>query len=518
MNKLFLMIQNPGVAPSEAFTLLGASTKRGHANTNMIGKFGTGNKQAIGVCLRHELSPVVYAGNLRMEFLTREQKVKDSTFNRVMVKFSGKDIDGSSRTSTEDLGYVLEHGSEDWKEIALALREFVSNAIDQAIEEGEKDHLDKFLAGKSQEYISLVKETYTDEHQEVKNVLETYRLTAKDYKNVEFAIVDESRVRAKSGYTRVFIPVNADVFSFYENIDKWFLHFHSDDLLSQTILPKADRNLTNKKTAVIFRRGVRVREIEIDTKESLFDYNLEDLKLDESRQCDEYHVSYQVSYAWSKSASVENVALLFQNLLEQRYFWELNLDFASAMWSANPETKKAWVDGWTKIVGENAVICGEGAGEIARRKGYDIFEAPDRFVKGAEMCGIPSPATKLTQDQRDGIEILDSTEMANLAVDFAWEICLNEKMTNGKTKPQVKAFRKMMDGGGQTHGFYRDNTVFMNIDSVDGDVESWKSIPNQTLVTAFEEVAHHITGATDNSRDFQDFAFNMVMLLAKKIA
>jgi hypothetical protein len=95
--------------------------------------------------------------------------------------------------------------------------------------------------------------------------------------------------------------------------------------------------------------------------------------------------------------------------------------------------------------------------------------------------------------------------------------CVRESMTNGRSKPSVNSFRKMMDGGSQTLGFYRDNTVFLNMDLVDGHAESYRAISNQTLVTAFEEVAHHITGALDNSRDFQDFAFNMVVLSAKRL-
>ena len=41
----------------------------------------------------------------------------------------------SSRSSAEDLGFVLDYGKQDWNEPALALREFVSNAIDRSIRE-----------------------------------------------------------------------------------------------------------------------------------------------------------------------------------------------------------------------------------------------------------------------------------------------------------------------------------------------------------------------------------------------
>ena len=57
-------------------------------------------------------------------------------FNRVVVRYGGSDpVTGASRSSTEDLGFVLNYGEKDWDEVALALREFVSNAIDRSIRE-----------------------------------------------------------------------------------------------------------------------------------------------------------------------------------------------------------------------------------------------------------------------------------------------------------------------------------------------------------------------------------------------
>jgi hypothetical protein len=110
----FLKIENPGVAPSESFTLLGASTKRGDDNGQTIGRFGSGNKHGVAVLLRHKLAPVVFAGNLKMEFGTRPQSVGNNEFARVMVKYGGKDNDGKSRSANEDLGFVLEYGAADW--------------------------------------------------------------------------------------------------------------------------------------------------------------------------------------------------------------------------------------------------------------------------------------------------------------------------------------------------------------------------------------------------------------------
>ena len=136
----FLKIENIGVCPPEGFTVLGVSLADTSTNEGVIGTFGQWIKHGVAVCLRNELSPVVFAGTLKMEFSIRPQTVSDSQaskeFGRVVVKYGGTDqTTGASRSSTEDLGFVLDYGKQDWNEVALALREFVSNAIDRSIRE-----------------------------------------------------------------------------------------------------------------------------------------------------------------------------------------------------------------------------------------------------------------------------------------------------------------------------------------------------------------------------------------------
>jgi hypothetical protein len=229
----YLKIENVGVCPPEGFTVLGVSLADTSNREGVIGQFGSGNKHGIAVLLRNELNPVVFAGSLKLEFGTKPQTVGDGLaekeFARVVVKYGGTDADGVHRSSTEDLGFVLDYGKQDWNEVSLALREFVSNAIDRSIRERG------------------------------------------DWSGVKIEIVDEAQVRAKKDHTRVFVPMNADVLRFYNDLGKWFLHFSEPESLSKAILPKRNRNLGDRKAAVIYRRGVRVREFESSDTESLFD-------------------------------------------------------------------------------------------------------------------------------------------------------------------------------------------------------------------------------------------------------
>ena len=79
-------------------------------------------------------------------------------------------------------------------------------------------------------------------------------------RSVKIEIVDETQVRAKRDHTRVFIPLTPDVLDFFNNLGRWFLHFSEPESLDKAILPKKNRNLGDRKAAVIYRRGVRVRD------------------------------------------------------------------------------------------------------------------------------------------------------------------------------------------------------------------------------------------------------------------
>ena len=69
----YLMIQNFGEAPIEGYTTLGISTTRNSNFSNVIGQFGSGNKQAINVLLRNKIPTIVFAGKTKLEFYTEKK-------------------------------------------------------------------------------------------------------------------------------------------------------------------------------------------------------------------------------------------------------------------------------------------------------------------------------------------------------------------------------------------------------------------------------------------------------------
>jgi hypothetical protein len=482
----FLKIENIGVCPPEGFTVLGVSLADKSSHQGVIGQFGSGNKHGVAVLLRHGLSPVVFAGTLRLEFGTRPQTVADSQaskeFRRVIVRYGGTDpVTGSSRSSTEDLGFVLEYGRQDWTEVALALREFVSNAIDRSIREWG------------------------------------------DWSGVSIEIVNENQVRARAGYTRVFVPLNTEVFSFYDNLAKWFLHFSEPDSLNKAILPKANRNLGDRKAAVIYRRGVRVREFTATDTESLFDYNLNNLSIDEARKASDWDVRYYCGRALA-NADRSILATFFERLLNSTNpAWELTFDTCALTPSNRDKAEdvirrcRSWQEAFAQVAGESAVLTGAGTVEQLRRKGYKPILAGENFVGAAMAYGVSTPASVLSADDLAGREITEPSPDALAAVDLVWDMIEVAGLTNGRSKPPVKCFTSILDGGVMLNGFYRNGEVYINSDLAGGSSSfaGTQALTDRLVKVALEEVAHHVTQATDCSRDFQDYLLDLAVKLTR---
>ena len=484
----FLRIENPGVCPPEGFTVLGVSLADTSSNDGVIGQFGSGNKHGVAVCLRAGLSPVVFAGTLKLEFSTKLQTVSDGLaskdFGRVVVKYGGTDpISGASRSATEDLGFVLDYGKQDWQEVALALREFVSNAIDRSIREKG------------------------------------------DWSGVKIEIVDDAQVRAKRDHTRVFVPMNADVLEFFNSLGKWFLHFSEPESLNKAILPKKNRNLGDRKAAVIYRRGVRVREFESSDTESLFDYNLNDLTIDEARKASDWDVKHACGKALA-NADKGILAILFDRLINaDSGVWEFGFDTYSLQPacrdSIEDEQRKRdnWQSAFASVAGDHAVLTGEASFDQLGRKGYKPIKAPENLVRAAEQYGVQTPGRVLSADELSGREISDATPDAQAAVDLVWEWLKETSLTNGKEKPPVKVFTSILNGGTMLNGYYREGIVYINRDIAGAGylAAGEEALPDRLVHVALEEVAHFATnGATDNSRDFQNFLLDLAVKIGRQ--
>lgn len=452
---MYLLIENKGVAPVEAFTLLGDSGTRHRDIDGLIGQFGSGTKHAINLLLRKNIEFHIYSGKTRLEFFVEPCYVQDADGTQresypVKCRLSG------DRNKTIDCGWTLEFGALDWTETHMALREFVSNAIDCS------------------------------------KIMDS-----------EPVVQVEHNRRAKSGSTRVFVSLrNSDVAEFHRNLGIHFLHFsHDPSQVNKKFLRKNPDTMGPR----IYREGVFVRELNA-TARAAFDYNFKahEIEIDECRNSSEYNLRAKIAYLIN-TADSKILAQLMQAMSEGEVY-EATLDKFYLSYYSDDGNKKQWVAAWEEFAGDAVVatpaLSRSPVAEHVRSKGRKVVALPDTFASVVQDMGVENVCRALGGSVNNSVDV-EVTPEAEAAVAEVWNWCETAGMTNGKEKPKVGCYKELMNGESERLGYYKlgGDTVFIRED-VGGKL---------ALKTAIEEVAHYITGSTDLSRDFQNFAFDLVV-------
>jgi len=466
----YLLISNVGVAPVEGYTLLGMSTTRNCGAEGAIGMFGSGTKHAINLLLRKGIKFWIYCGLTRLEFFTVEEEINDGLGIKLVKKV--KCQLGGTSSKTIDCGWCLDFGAQDWTEIDMGLREFISNSIDRTIRQ---------TGG--------------------------FKSSIRDG-SLKVTTVEESTRRAKDGHTQVFIELTEKVQQYFGELPKRFLHFSRDpDQVYKRVLPKADRNLSERKTPMIYRHGVFVREIREYSRSSLFDYNFGDeIKIDESRNSSEYTIRAECA-KFMRKADRDTLVVIYKSLVACEDTFESHLDVQSYVcpWSKpDAEEQTVWQEAWEEANDGATVMCKEEAPQAAdfvQRKGYEVKKVRQSgWVETSGRFGVATASDILSENEQKGREMLPPTAAASQAVDTVWDWLVVLGMTKGKEKPKVGGYRELMEAESDVFGFWEQGSDKVYLRE---DISS--ACNKMTLKVALEEVGHYVTGATDNSRDFQQF-------------
>lgn len=461
---MYLKIQNAGEAPVEGFTLLGVSTSRACGTEGVIGQFGSGNKHAINVLLRAGLKLVVFCGKTRLVFETRESMIDDgltqTPVHRVVCRVGN--------TKPIDLGWVLDFGAIDWVDTSMALREFISNAIDRTLRQGD-------------------------------DVLAAIRTG-----DLGVVPVADTQVRARSGYTRVFVEMDADVQRFYGELPERFLHFSDKpDVLGQRLIVKPELS-----RAKVYREGVFVREV--SGAPSLFDYNFSSsqLSIDECRNSSDYSVRASAARL-IRNATTSELVVILRAIVDRTECFESNLESSYLLpsWERPTDHQRTqWQQAWEVVTG-GAVAC-PSVGSVpssVQKKGYEVVSVESlTHVDMLGRFGVKTHMEVLSQPEQDGLELLPPDAYAKKAVDIVWDWLSDLSLTNNRPKPRVGCFHSIVNAGSQRLGFADQSGVYLSTSITD-------TLSRELLQTALEEVVHWVTGSQDCSRDIQEFLFRMII-------
>jgi len=454
---MYLMIENAGEAPIEAYTRLGDSGTRQRSG-RFIGQFGSGNKLGLTMLCRKGISATFHCGTTKGEFYAERDHITEAD-GKVRESYPMKcQLSGKSNRKI-DLGWDLLMGAMDWDDVGMALREFISNAIDCS------------------------------------KVMGT-----------EPVIKMEPKPRGKSGTTRVFIEATPAVMEYFQNLSVHFLHFSSDP--SQVDKRFLKKNPETKGPRV-YREGALVRTLSADVP-AAFDYNFKagEIKIDEARNLSEYALRAKIAQAINIADS-ETLATLFERLAEGEVY-EATLDKFYLSYEESEREQINWRAAWEKFAGD-AVIASEAMaaspiGEHAKRKGHKVVAIKSDSISSViEKMGVPTVASVIGEAAAAGRIDCEATRDAIEAVETVWAWLETVEMTKNKPCPKVACYKQLMDGESECLGFYRPGTDTVHIrEDLAGKI---------ALKTALEEVAHYVTGSTDLSRDFQNFAFDMIVEL-----
>ena len=118
--------------------------------------------------------------------------------------------------------------------------------------------------------------------------------------------------------------------------------------------------------------------------ESLFDYNLNDLTIDEARKASDWDVRHHCGQALA-GADKDVLAILFSHLLNSdQPAWEFTFDTYALQPnyrdSSEEEQRKRqnWHEAFVQVAGETAVLTGEGTAKQLRRQGLQARQSPRR--------------------------------------------------------------------------------------------------------------------------------------------
>jgi len=198
----------------DMFTL-GVSTARGEATK--IGQFGTGSLMGTLLWIReYGDSPIFNLNGKRYEFESFPQKTENGgIFHQVFLK--------EGKKKGVPMSVALEHGAIDWQKPEMALREWISNALDQGI-------------------------------------------------NIKDCLSIVNKIDTTEDEVAIFVPLNGTCRKYWQEIDEHFLHLENKE--NCLIIEKH-----SVSPCKVYRKGVFIRQLEHN---SVFDYNL-NIKIDESR-------------------------------------------------------------------------------------------------------------------------------------------------------------------------------------------------------------------------------------------
>jgi len=440
---MLIEIRNRGrKIPLHGIRVLGLSVKQ---SAGKIGQFGTGLKEAIALLTRMNVSFNIYSGLCKYEFKIMSAHGVDEIGYRMSMAQGDYKAD-----KWYGLGIHPNFGKFDWNTGWQALREFVCNAVD------EGNHT-----------VALHDTVVPSEDDTVIAIEATPAL-------LEAFVLTEKRIIALKEIPFV-----------YNNTD-------------YTVYAKSAIGLG--EGLQIFHKGVWIQE---SKRPSLFDYEIKNLKLTESRSADWYTVHRECTIALCYIGYAQCLDF-FQYVQRYAESWhttaESECDFY--VFGHYGVKNENWKVAFKNLYGPKAVACPNDSMllSLIEQEGYLPIRMPAEVYSAMGRVGVPTMTSVLSELQQQAISILP--DRVPQSFDPIWASLSARSITN-KPKPKVHVYKQ--DGNMDSRkGFVMHNQIYVNANVLGSHEE---------IQCVIEEIAHYLSGEGDATRGFQNYFIGVVAQL-----
>lgn len=309
-----------------------------------------------------------------------------------------------------------------------------------------------------------------------------------------------SEAEGIAGSTRVFIRITNQLKNAFFTIDRKLLMLGSIEPISSNQFGSVYEKIGIGDELQCYHRKVWIDRF---GRLSLFDYEINDLTITESRTCSSSEVrdALPLILLTAKRSIVKRILLLVKDEgtkqadLPYEILHTHAYDWSNAVKGYDPETgrytegvKHEWVAAWHDLFGHDAVAI---KGETYQYDNIkDLGKTPIIIIGGwigiLESLGIPTHTKVLNTDQMEGREIVGPLQ----GLHITWKM-LGE-LTAGMNQPQVMLYKEI--GSNIKQGFVRQRCVFINENIIGSEQEN---------IVMLEQFAKYISDAGERSSKYE---------------
>jgi hypothetical protein len=163
------------------------------------------------------------------------------------------------------------------------------------------------------------------------------------------------------------------------------------------------------------------------------------------------------------------------------------------------EFRENWKRAFFGIFGSKAVLTDDSKhywDKLTAQGRNPVVVIHSGLMSLLKAAGIPCASMILTKEQSQWESAKDPTEEVQAIFDQVWERMTVAGLTRSASKPSVRIFKELPGKSEIQFGAYMDGVCYVNEACVGSRQERYAHL---------EEIAHHVTGADDESKELQNY-------------